>query len=53
MKKEDVLILVQLLKSMRDAVAKLENAYSERDIEKMMALKKEVLSLYDEVAKLT
>jgi len=45
MKKEEITILAQLLTTMQEGVEKLEKADKERDTQKIIAIKNEVLSL--------
>jgi len=45
MKKEDVMLLSQLLYTMQEVVTHLEKAYKKGDDEKLLAAKREVLDL--------
>ncbi len=49
MKKENVLILAQLITAMKDSVSRLESAYNRGDIEGIRAVKKEILNLQKEI----
>ena len=43
MNKEDIAILAQLLKSMEEAVDKMEKAQKDKDMEDLLKAKKEIL----------
>lgn len=43
MKNEDIAILAQLLKSMKEAVEKMEKAQKRKDMEELLIAKKEIL----------
>ena len=52
MKKEDTLLIAQLLTGMKDAAAKLEDAYKKKDLVKLQSAKKEILNFQKEIDKL-
>lgn len=49
MKREDVLVLSQLLYAMKDAAEQLRDALDKDDVERVNALKKEILGLQKQV----
>lgn len=53
MRKEDVNELAQILTGIKETLGKLEAAYNERDAEKLLRVKKEILELQKEVDKIT
>lgn len=52
MKKEDILLVAQLLSSMKDAVNKLEKAYKRKDLEELNSAKRELLNFQDQINKI-
>jgi len=52
MRKEDVLLIAQLLTGMKDATDKLEDAQRRKDIEKLNLAKKEILNFQKQVNEL-
>ena len=52
MNKEDIIILAQLLSSMKESSIKLEEAYLENDLVKFKSAKEEFLMLQEEVNKI-
>jgi len=49
MNKEDVVILAQLLSSMKDAANEIESTLKKKDIARLNVLKNEILSLKEQV----
>ncbi len=49
MKKENLIILAQLLTAMKDAVSELEKAQKENDNDKVMIIKKEIINFQKKV----
>jgi hypothetical protein len=52
MKKEDMIVLGQLLHSMRNAIDKLEDYHRMEDMENLLVMKKEILRLHAEIDKI-
>ncbi len=52
MKKEDIVLLTQLLSGMKDAVSKMEKAYKKKDLEELNNAKKEILSFQIQIDKM-
>ncbi len=52
MKKEDIVILGQLLASMKDAVGELEKAQDEGDMEKLSSAKKEIMKFQKKIGEI-
>ena len=52
MEKEDIAALAQLLKSMEEAVDKLEKAQKDKDLEELQKAKKEILLFQKKVDEL-
>ncbi len=52
MKEEDVLLLAQLLRTMRDISDKIKEYYQKKDAEKLALAKKELLELQKKVNEL-
>jgi hypothetical protein len=53
MKKEDLAVLAQLLTAMKDAVGELEDAQRRNDSDRIMTIKKEILSFQKKIDELT
>lgn len=51
MQKEDIISIAQLLSAIKELSYGLERAIRERDSERMMQIKKEILSLQNEINK--
>jgi len=49
MKKEDIIVLAQLLSSMKDAIAKIEKAQKEGDSEQIEFGKKQILDFQKKI----
>jgi len=49
MEREAIIILAQLLVGLREAVEKCEEAYNRKDAERLMAIKKEILALQEQI----
>jgi len=49
MRKEDIALVAQLLSSMKDAVARLDEAQRKKDIQKTAMAKKEILNLQQKI----
>ncbi len=52
MEKEDITLMAQLLTGIKDAISKLQDAEKKKDIEKLNAAKKEILSFQGQIEKL-
>lgn len=52
MKKEDINLIAQLLTGMKDAVARLEIAYRNKDANKLAAVKGEILDFQEQIKNL-
>ena len=52
MEKEEVIIIAQLLTSIKDAIDKLEEAKRHKDIEKFNSAKKEILNFQQQANEL-
>ena len=52
MKKEDIVVLAQLLSGMKDAVEVLNDARNKRDMEKISQAKREIKSFHEEISRL-
>ena len=50
MKKEEIRVLSQLVRTMEDSVVKLEGAFKKRDVEEFKKVKKEVLNLQKKIS---
>lgn len=51
MRKEDISLVAQLLSSMKDAVAKLDEAQRKKDLPNIASAKKEILNLQQQINK--
>ena len=49
MKKEDVIVIAQLLSAMKDSVRELEEAQRRNDGEKILIVKKEILNFQKKI----
>ncbi|MEK6855244.1 MAG: hypothetical protein AABX73_03400 [Nanoarchaeota archaeon] len=49
MKKEEILILAQLLTAIKDSIVKLEEAQKQKDSEQMALAKKEILNFQRQI----
>lgn len=49
MKKEDGIILIQLVGALKESVSKLENAYNKKDEKNLENVKKEILNLQKKI----
>jgi hypothetical protein len=52
MNKEDVVLLVQLLMTMKEILAQLDIAYEQRNAEKTEEIKKEIIDLQGKIARI-
>lgn len=52
MEKEDIVLIAQLLTGIKDALLKLEEAMKKKDVEKLNAAKREILTFQNQIDKL-
>ena len=52
MKKGDINLIAQLLTGMKDAVARLEMAHRNKDVNKLAAIKREILDFQEQIKNL-
>jgi len=52
MNKEDVVLLVQLLMTMKETLAQLDSAYEQKNAEKTEDIKREILDLQAKIARI-
>ena len=49
MKKEDIIVLAQLLSGMKDAIERLETSYKKKDMEGLASAKREILEMQNKI----
>lgn len=49
MNKNDAMLLAQLIRTMNDLMKKFEDAYNSKDMEKLEAIKKEMMGLQKKI----
>lgn len=49
MKKEDIVVIAQLLTAIKDSIDKLEEAQKKRDAEMLLAAKREILMFQEKI----
>ncbi len=52
MEKEDIMVIAQLLTSIKDAIDRLDEAQRNKDVEKLNAAKKEILQFQKQISEL-
>ena len=52
MRKEEGIILIQLVGTLKESVSKLENAYNKKDEKGLESVKKEILNLQKKIGSL-
>ena len=52
MNKEDVVLLVQLLMTMKEVLAQLDLVYEKKDAEKTEEIKREIMDLQSKIARI-
>ena len=52
MEKEDIIVIAQLLTSIKDAIDRLEEAQRNKDVERLNAAKKEILQFQKQISEL-